>query len=432
MSPIDDTRARQARRGLGPGLRLRSRLRQRRRGLRGVALTVAAVVLGTGIAGLAGEAAASAASPTCQVGWKTSSWPGGFTADVSVTSSTAVHGWTLAWTWPAGQHATQSWSATVTESGSSATATNAAWNADIPSGGSVGFGFQGTWSGSNPVPAAFTLNGVACAGGTGTATGTPSQSPPPTQAPTQTPTPTPTQTPTQTPTPPPPAGCGSAVFCDGLESQTSTTPSGSWTVVTPDCSGSGRASVDATVAHSGSRSLRVDGVAGYCNHVFVQAAAPVSSVAPVYVRFWVRHTNAQPTSHTTFLAMNDSADGDRDLRMGGQNGALQWNRESDDATLPAQSPVGVGQSTPLPTGSWHCVEAEVDGSAGALTTWLDGSVVPGLVADRTPTADVDSQWDNRTWSPRLTDLRLGWESYGEGADTLWFDDVAVSAQRIGC
>jgi hypothetical protein len=222
------------------------------------------------------------------------------------------------------------------------------------------------------------------------------------------------------------------VFCDGLESQTATTPSGPWTVVTPDCSGAGRASIDSSVAHGGSRSLRVDGAAGYCNHVFVQAQAPVSTVSPVFVRFWVRHSTAQPTSHTTFLAMNDAADGDRDLRMGGQNGALQWNRESDDATLPAQSPVGVAQSTPLPTGAWHCVEAEVDGSAGALTTWLDGSVVRGLVADRTPTADIDNQWDNRTWSPRLTDLRLGWESYGEGADTLWFDDVAVSSQRVGC
>jgi hypothetical protein len=158
----------------------------------------------------------------------------------------------------------------------------------------------------------------------------------------------------------------------------------------------------------------------------------MSGLSPVFVRYWVRHSTAQPVSHTTFLAMQDAADSNHDLRMGGQNGALQWNRSSDDATLPAQSPVGVAQSTPLPTGSWHCVEAEVDGPAGALTTWLDGQVVPGLVADRVPTPDVDSQWDSRSWSPHLTDLRLGWEAYGEGSDTLWFDDVAVSSTRIGC
>jgi hypothetical protein len=32
----------------------------------------------------------------------------------------------------------------------------------------------------------------------------------------------------------------------------------------------------------------------------------------------------------------------------------------------------------------------------------------------------------------VTDLRLGWESYGADADTLWFDDVAVGATRIDC
>ena len=32
----------------------------------------------------------------------------------------------------------------------------------------------------------------------------------------------------------------------------------------------------------------------------------------------------------------------------------------------------------------------------------------------------------------LTDLRLGWESYGVGADRLWFDDIAWGSTRIGC
>jgi hypothetical protein len=32
----------------------------------------------------------------------------------------------------------------------------------------------------------------------------------------------------------------------------------------------------------------------------------------------------------------------------------------------------------------------------------------------------------------VNDLRLGWESYGGDADTLWFDDVALGTGRIGC
>ncbi|UJP38582.1 cellulose binding domain-containing protein [Cellulomonas palmilytica] len=410
------------------------------------ATTALAAALGATVAAVATGTAAQAAG--CQVAWSTSSWPGGFTADVRVTPGEATHGWTLTWTWPSGQDVTQAWSSSITQSGSRVTVTNAPWNGELAAGSTASFGFQGTWAGANADPTDFVLNGVACNGGT-TPTQDPTDEPTqdPTDEPTQEPTDDPTDEPTQDPTDDPtqgptdeptdeptggPVDCASAVFCDGLETQTSSTPTGAWTTVYPDCSGSGRAAVDSGVAHSGSRSLRIDGAVGYCNHVFVQATQPLTALtSSTYVRFWVRHSTPQPVSHTTFLAMKDANDGNRDLRMGGQNSALQWNRSSDDATLPEQSPAGVALSAPLPTGTWHCVEALVEG-AGRLTTWLDGSLVTGLVADGTPTHDVDGQWSNKAWSPRLTDLRLGWESYGDGADTLWFDDVVVAGTRVGC
>jgi hypothetical protein len=152
----------------------------------------------------------------------------------------------------------------------------------------------------------------------------------------------------------------------------------------------------------------------------------------LFVRYWVRHTTALPAAHTTAVALRDANDGNRDLRFGGQNGALQWNRASDDATLPEQSPAGVALSAPLPTGTWNCVEFTVNQGNGTMQTWLNGTSVPGLLLDGVPTHDIDGQWLNRTWRPALTDLRLGWESYGEGADTLWYDDVAVGSTRVGC
>ncbi|KQR08493.1 cellulose-binding domain-containing protein [Cellulomonas sp. Leaf334] len=392
------------------------------------ALTAVVVAVLAGVGTFVGITAQAATG--CQVSWTASSWPGGFTAEVRVSPGEAAQGWTLTWAFPSGQRVTQGWNATVVQTGSSVTASNAPWNGEVPAGGSTSFGFQGTFSGTNTPPTDFVLNGVACNGGSPTVSPTTTPTETTTPTPTATPTPTPTPTPTVPPNPDP--DCGPALFCDGLESQTGTALTSPWTVSHPDCSGTGAASVDSTVAHSGSRSLKVVGTAGYCNHVFAQAAADLSSLPQsYYVRFYVRHTTALPTSHTTFLAMKDSADGNRDLRMGGQNGALQWNRSSDDATLPEQSPTGVSMSTALPTGSWHCVELLVEG-AGRLTTWVDGSTVPGLVADGTPTHDVDGQWLNKAWAPRLTDLRLGWESYGEGADTLWYDDVAVAASRLGC
>ena len=245
----------------------------------------------------------------------------------------------------------------------------------------------------------------------------------------------PTTPPTTEPptTPPPDPDCGSAVICSDFEDQTGSAPSGDWRFTAPDCQGTGTAAVDTAVAHSGSRSLRVDGRAGYCNHAFVAATADLSSVGPVmHVRMWVRHTTALPSAHVTFVSLPDSSQNGRSLRVGGQNGALQWNRESDDATLPAQSPAGVALSRPLPTGSWQCLRFAIDTTAPGLDTWLGDERIPGLHADGVPTQDVDRQWLARTTPPRPTALRLGWESYGTGDDTLWFDDVAVGSAPIGC
>ncbi|MGK5684261.1 cellulose-binding domain-containing protein [Actinoplanes sp. URMC 104] len=382
---------------------------------------VAAVLVAAGMTVMQAPAASAAAA--CSVQWTTNQWSTGFTAEVQVTNGGApVTSWTLSWTFAGDQRVTNAWNATVTQSGKAVSAASVGWNGSLATGASARFGFQGTFSGANATPSEFSFNGVSCSG-----SGTPTS---PTPTPT-TPAPTtPTPTPTVTTSPPPQQGCASAAICDGFETQTGATPGGAWAVSTPDCSGAGTAAIDRTVAHSGSTSLRINGAAGYCNHVFAGTPLPAGPVW--HVRYWVRHTTALPASHVTTVAMRDSADGNRDLRFGGQNGALQFNRASDDATLPEQSPAGVAQSAPLPVNTWNCVEFKVDGRDGTIETWLNGTSVPGLRNDGVPTHDVDGQWLNRTWRPALTDLRLGWESYGEGADTLWYDDVAVSSQRNGC
>jgi len=226
------------------------------------------------------------------------------------------------------------------------------------------------------------------------------------------------------------------VFCDGFENQTSSTPAGRWSVVTPSCSGTGAATITGAQEHAGVKSLEIDGRGTYCNHVFADDTTDMATAAPTwYVRFWIKHTAPLPTNHTTFLALNDSAHGNTDLRLGAQNGALMWNRQSDDATLPDQSPAGVAQSVVLPTGAWECLEFSVSGSNGQIHTWYNGAAVPGLTEDGVATSDIDDQWlggSGASWRPQLTDLKLGWENYSSGDDTLWFDDVALSTSRIGC
>lgn len=106
---------------------------------------------------------------SCRVGYATSAWPGGFTADVTVTNtgSTPVDGWKVGFTLPHGQRITNTWNATIPQSGGAVSAENVAYNQQIgASGGTQSFGFQGTYSGSALAkPTDFTLNGKACSTG---------------------------------------------------------------------------------------------------------------------------------------------------------------------------------------------------------------------------------------------------------------------------
>ncbi|MFI7402690.1 endo-1,4-beta-xylanase [Streptomyces sp. NPDC049541] len=83
----------------------------------------------------------------------TSQWNTGFTGQVTIACSGAsLSSWKANWTFGAGQQITQAWNATCSQSGAAVTCTNASYNGSVPDGGSVSFGFNGSWSGSNPAP----------------------------------------------------------------------------------------------------------------------------------------------------------------------------------------------------------------------------------------------------------------------------------------
>ena len=158
---------------------------------------LAAVTMGAAPVLVAANAGAAAAG--CSVAYSVASqWSTGFTANVTVTNlGDPINGWTLTWTFAAGQRVTQGWNAEFPATGPQVQARNAGYNPAIATGGTVSFGFNGSWSGSNPAPTAFSLNGVACTGGT-TPTTPPTSTPATSTPPTSTP-------PTSTP---PPAGGG--------------------------------------------------------------------------------------------------------------------------------------------------------------------------------------------------------------------------------
>ncbi|GAA4709494.1 cellulose-binding domain-containing protein [Phytohabitans rumicis] len=160
----------------------------------------AVVAFGTAaVSATSGYAAAAGCRVTYTVG---SQWGGGFTANVGITNlGDPLTGWTLRWSFGAGQAVTQAWNATVTQSGAAVTAVNMSYNGGLATNGSVSFGFNGSWNNSsNPVPTSFTLNGVACTGSTTPTTG-PTTAAPTTAPPTTPPTTAPTTRPPGT-TPP--------------------------------------------------------------------------------------------------------------------------------------------------------------------------------------------------------------------------------------
>jgi endoglucanase len=125
---------------------------------------------------------ASAAATGCSVTYTVQSqWSSGFTANLTITNlGDPIPAWTLGFEFPnANQRVTNGWSATWSQAGAEVTAASLNWNGSLGTGASTSVGFVGAWSGANPVPAAFTLNAVAC---DGTVT-QPTTSPPSTTSP---------------------------------------------------------------------------------------------------------------------------------------------------------------------------------------------------------------------------------------------------------
>jgi cellulose 1,4-beta-cellobiosidase len=158
---------------------------------RGVAAAAALMLCPVALVAAADRAGAA---PACRVDYTiTNQWNVGFGASVVVTNlgDAISAGWTLEFDFAAGQVVTQGWSGDFTQSAAHVSVRNPSWAPDLATGATANPGFNGSWSGSNPVPTAFRLNGTPC-------TGTP---PPTTPPPTTTPPPS---TPPPSTTPPPP------------------------------------------------------------------------------------------------------------------------------------------------------------------------------------------------------------------------------------
>jgi hypothetical protein len=153
----------------------------RRRKLTGrfAAITAAASVTAMAAAMVVAGGQSAYAAVGCRVDYTvTNQWGGGFGANVTITNlGDALSSWSLEWTFTAGQRVDQLWGGEFSQSGSTVTVRNASYNGSLATGASTTPGFNGSWSGSNPAPTSFKLNGVTCTGSPTSTSVSPSTSP---------------------------------------------------------------------------------------------------------------------------------------------------------------------------------------------------------------------------------------------------------------
>ncbi len=126
------------------------------------ALALVAGASGTALAVDTGSV--ETAAVPCTVDYKVQNqWDTGFTTAVTVTNNGAAKStWAVKWSYAGNQKITNGWNAKFSQSGAAVTAANESYNGTLAAGGSISFGFNASYSGSNALPTAFTLDGVTC------------------------------------------------------------------------------------------------------------------------------------------------------------------------------------------------------------------------------------------------------------------------------
>ena len=214
------------------------------------------------------------------------------------------------------------------------------------------------------------------------------------------------------------------LFCDTFEAATGTQPSAPWST---SINGSGTVTVDgSTPAHSGTKSIHIsDGDADYDTLLMLHDASLLPAPSGrFYVRTFIRLGAAMSAGHNSFILSDVFAsqgqgnnvrlgEDDKMLMytvMGDAHGALSNANYYSDGMMPGLA------FTPL---TWTCLEILIDSKKPEFDVWVGGAEVADLHHTDWALDDDDT-------------LRFGFEKYAGPAMDVWFDDIAIGTQPIGC
>lgn len=205
---------------------------------------------------------------------------------------------------------------------------------------------------------------------------------------------------------------GNAFFCAGFE-QTGF-PVGTTNIMggTPIANGF---QLDATESNSGQQSLFLP----LTNQAFSYRVTAID--VPVQA-FWARvfvmtDTLIGDNGHDGSFAISSgdrTVDNNNETRIefSEQEGTIVLNRSTDQITFPITRP------TTLPANTWHCVETRFDGNAGDVEVFANGQAIIRSLG-------------NAQFRFQVRTFRIGTLQFHDPRN-VWFDDVVLSTDRIGC
>jgi len=187
---------------------------------------------------------------------------------------------------------------------------------------------------------------------------------------------------------------------------------------------------DASRAHQGSQSLHV---LGGQSPAMLTRPLP-AGVDRLYVRTYVWLTGklgANPgNNHETLLGVRGSVGQANDeVRFGEIKGVIGTNEVPSDDISPTMDAWGRGPE--ITAGAWHCVEVAflADQANHEVVAWSDGVEVHRV--------NDPSQWNNSSagaefLAGKFNEFIIGWHSFSNFGNEIWFDDVVVATERVGC
>lgn len=210
--------------------------------------------------------------------------------------------------------------------------------------------------------------------------------------------------------------------CDDFEGATlGAVPTGPWSAVVI---GDGTVKVDDTVpAHSGSRAVHIHGTGYQTLLVYHDAARLPQPSGRFYVRAFLRLAEAMTSGHNTFVLADTFAapNAGNALRVGEQNSMLMMTVGGDaHGYLSNQN----YYNDHLPgvvfkASVYTCLELLLDSPHTEIQVWADGVDVPDLHVTDLAHENYDA-------------LRFGFEKYAGPESDIWYDDIAIGTERIGC